>query len=515
MESIVSFLNDIFWGPWFIYGIMLVGLFFSIITRFLQVRHIKEMFKLMFKGEKSEKGISSFQALSIALSGRVGTGNIAGTATAIGMGGPGAVFWMWAIAFIGAATAYIESTLAQIYKEERATEYRGGPAFYIEKGMGQKWFAVIFAISALLAMLILMPGVQSNAIAGAMNNAFGIENWITGAIIAALLAVIIIGGIKSIANAAQIIVPFMALAYILMAIVIIAMNVSEIPRVIGLIFSSAFGAQELFGGIIGSAIAWGVKRGIYSNEAGQGTGAHPAAAAEVSHPAKQGLVQAASVYIDTLLICSATAFMILFTGMYNVHDESADKVQVMVDGEPYLVNGEPYEAYPTIYTGEFGTDEYSGEAQISYAQTIKEGAAYTQYAVDEALPGFGAPFVAIALFFFAFTTIMAYYYIAETNVAYLVSGKAEKIGIWIAKIVIIATAFYGTVRTSDLAWAMGDVGLGLMVWINVIAILIIMKPALVALKDYEKQKKEGKDPTFNPQELGIKGATFWENRNKK
>ena len=381
--------------------------------------------------------------------------------------------------------------------------------------MGQKWFAVIFAVAALLAMLILMPGVQSNAIAGAMNNAFGIENWITGAIIAALLAVIIIGGVKSIANAAQVIVPFMALAYILMALIIVIMNIGEIPDVVALIFSSAFGAQELFGGIIGSAIAWGVKRGIYSNEAGQGTGAHPAAAAEVSHPAKQGLVQAASVYIDTLLICSATAFMILFTGMYNVHDESADEVQVMVDGEPHLVNGEPYEAYPTIFTGEFGKDDYSGEAQISYAQTIKEGAAYTQYAVNEALPGFGAPFVAIALFFFAFTTIMAYYYIAETNVAYLVSGQAEKIGIWIAKIAIIATAFYGTVRTSDLAWAMGDVGLGLMVWINVIAILIIMKPALVALKDYEKQKKEGKDPTFNPKELGIKGATFWENRNKK
>ena len=508
MENIVSFLNDIFWGPWFIYGIMLIGLFFSIITRFLQIRHIKEMFVLMFKGEKSEKGISSFQALSIALSGRVGTGNIAGTATAIGMGGPGAVFWMWAIAFIGAATAYIESTLAQIYKEERATEYRGGPAFYIEKGMGQKWFAVIFAVAALLAMLILMPGVQSNAIAGAMNNAFGIENWITGAIIAALLAVIIIGGVKSIANAAQVIVPFMALGYVLMALVIVIMNIGEVPSVIALIFSSAFGAQELFGGIIGSAIAWGVKRGIYSNEAGQGTGAHPAAAAEVSHPAKQGLVQAASVYIDTLLICSATAFMILFTGMYNVHDESQDKIAVDYEGSSY-------EIHPTIYTGEFGADELSGDEQITYAQTIKEGAAYTQYAVDEALPGFGAPFVAIALFFFAFTTIMAYYYIAETNVAYLVSGPAEKIGIWIAKIVIIATAFYGTVRTSDLAWAMGDVGLGLMVWINVIAILIIMKPALVALKDYEKQKKEGKDPTFNPKELGIKGATFWENRNKK
>ncbi|WP_107838885.1 alanine/glycine:cation symporter family protein [Metasolibacillus meyeri] len=508
MDALVGFLNDILWGPWFIYAILLVGLFFSIITRFMQVRHIKDMFVLMFKGEKSEKGISSFQAMSIALSGRVGTGNIAGTATAIGMGGPGAVFWMWAIAFIGAATAYVESTLAQIYKEEKETEYRGGPAFYIEKGTGQKWFGILFAVVAVIAMLILMPGVQSNAISGAVENAFGLAPWITGLIIAVLLGAIIIGGVKSIANAAQVIVPFMAAAYIIMALIIIAMNISEIPAVIGLIFSSAFGAQELFGGIVGSAIAWGVKRGIYSNEAGQGTGAHPAAAAEVSHPAKQGIVQAASVYIDTLLICSATAFMILFTGMYNVHDEKSDKIIVQHESKQE-------EIYPTIFTGEFGQKDYTGDTQISYAQTIKEGATYTQHAVESAIPGFGAPFVAIALFFFAFTTIMAYYYIAETNVAYLFTGTAEKIGIWIAKIAILVAAFLGTVRTSDLAWAMGDVGLGLMVWVNVIAILIVMKPAILALKDYEKQKKEGKDPQFDPTKLGIKNADFWVERNKE
>ncbi|TQR28408.1 alanine:cation symporter family protein [Lysinibacillus sphaericus] len=496
METIVEKINEILWGPWFIYGILLIGLFFSIITRFLQVRHIKDMFVLMFKGEKSEKGISSFQAMSIALSGRVGTGNIAGTATAIGMGGPGAVFWMWAIAFIGAATAYVESTLAQIYKEEKDTEYRGGPAFYIEKGMGQKWFAVIFAVAALVAMLILMPGVQSNAIATAVENAFDVKTWITGLIIVVLLGTIIIGGVKWIANAAQVIVPFMALAYILMAIIIIVMNIKEVPAVFSLIFSSAFGAQEIFGGIIGSAIAWGVKRGIYSNEAGQGTGAHPAAAAEVSHPAKQGIVQAASVYIDTLLICSATAFMILFTGMYNVHDEKAG-------------------ADSFVYVGDFNKGELTGEEQITFAKSIKEGAAYTQYAVDSSLPGFGGPFVAIALFFFAFTTIMAYYYIAETNVAYLFSGGTEKVVIWLAKFAILISAFYGTIRTSDLAWAMGDVGLGLMVWINVLAILIIMKPAIVALKDYEKQKKEGKDPVFDPRKLGIKGADFWVDYNEK
>lgn len=496
MEIIVGKINEILWGPWFIYGILLIGFFFSIITRFLQVRHIKDMFVLMFKGEKSDKGISSFQAMSIALSGRVGTGNIAGTATAIGMGGPGAVFWMWAIAFIGAATAYVESTLAQIYKEEKDTEYRGGPAFYIEKGMGQKWFAVIFAVAALAAMLILMPGVQSNAIATAVENAFDVKTWITGLIIVVLLGTIIIGGVKWIANAAQVIVPFMALAYILMAIIIIVMNIKEVPAVFSLIFSSAFGAHEIFGGVIGSAIAWGVKRGIYSNEAGQGTGAHPAAAAEVSHPAKQGIVQAASVYIDTLLICSATAFMILFTGMYNVHDEKAG-------------------ADSFVYVGDFNTGELTGEEQITFAKSIKEGAAYTQYAVDSSLPGFGGPFVAIALFFFAFTTIMAYYYIAETNVAYLFSGSTEKVVIWLAKFAILISAFYGTIRTSDLAWAMGDVGLGLMVWINVLAILIIMKPAIVALKDYEKQKKEGKDPVFDPRKLGIKGADFWVDYNEK
>ncbi|QPQ29573.1 alanine/glycine:cation symporter family protein [Lysinibacillus sp. JNUCC 51] len=496
METIIGKINEILWGPWFIYGILLIGLFFSIVTRFLQVRHIKDMFVLMFKGEKSEKGISSFQAMSIALSGRVGTGNIAGTATAIGMGGPGAVFWMWAIAFIGAATAYVESTLAQIYKEEKDTEYRGGPAFYIEKGMGQKWFAVIFAVAALAAMLILMPGVQSNAIATAVENAFDVKTWITGLIIVVLLGTIIIGGVKWIANAAQVIVPFMALAYILMAIIIIAMNIKEVPAVFSLIFSSAFGAQEIFGGIIGSAIAWGVKRGIYSNEAGQGTGAHPAAAAEVSHPAKQGIVQAASVYIDTLLICSATAFMILFTGMYNVHDEKA------ADGS-------------YVYVGDFNKGGLTGEEQITFAKSIKEGAAFTQYAVDSSLPGFGGPFVAIALFFFAFTTIMAYYYIAETNVAYLFSGTTEKVVIWLAKFAILIASFYGTIRTSDLAWALGDVGLGLMVWINVLAILIIMKPAIVALKDYEKQKKEGKDPVFDPRKLGIKGADFWVDYNEK
>ena len=480
MESFVSSLNNILWGPVMIYGILVVGLLFSILTKFVQVRLIGDMFKLMFTGKKSDAGISSFQALSVALSGRVGTGNIVGTAAAIAFGGPGAVFWMWVTAFIGAATAYIESTLAQIYKEKKGGQYRGGPAFYIEKATGQRWFGMIFAFAAVLAVAFLMPGVQANAISGAVKNAFGIEPWVTGLVIVVLLGVIIVGGIKSIANAAQILVPFMALAYMIVAFIVIIMNISAVPEVFGLIFKSAFNQEAAFGGMIGAAIFWGVKRAVYSNEAGQGTGPHPAAAAEVSHPAKQGLVQAASIYIDTLLVCSATALMILFMGTYNTTVMDAD-----------------------------------GEVKAEYLPG-KTYSDFTQAAVSDAFPtlnNFGAAFVAIALFFFAFTTLMAYYYIAETNVSYFFKNeKTEKIFIWVAKIALLASAFYGTVKTSDFAWALGDAGLGLMVWINVIAILIIMKPAIVALKDYEKQKKEGKDPTFDPRPLGIKNAKFWEDR---
>ncbi|MGG0409738.1 alanine/glycine:cation symporter family protein [Peribacillus simplex] len=473
MSDFITALNGVLWSSPVIYILLGVGLLFSILTRFLQVRHIKEMVVLMFQGKSSEAGVSSFQALSIALSGRVGTGNIAGVATAIAFGGPGAVFWMWAIAFIGAASAFVESTLAQIYKVKQDGQYRGGPAYYIEKGIGWKWFAVLFAFAALIAMAILMPGVQSNSIAAGVENAFGIKPVFTGLAIVLLLGFIIFGGVKRIANAATLIVPFMALGYILLSVVIVLMNITELPGVISLIFRSAFGMDSAFGGIIGMAIAWGVKRGVYSNEAGQGTGAHPAAAAEVSHPAKQGLVQAFSVYIDTLFVCSATAFMILFTGMYNTQAENGS----------YIVNN---------------------------LGDVSPGPGYTQAAIDSVIPGFGAGFVAIALFFFAFTTIMAYYYIAETNIAYLMRNRNGKWAMFALKLIILAASFYGSVRTAELAWALGDAGLGIMVWLNVIAILILAKPALIALKDYEKQKKAGVDPVFDPKALGIKNADFWE-----
>ncbi|MBT2646281.1 alanine:cation symporter family protein [Bacillus sp. ISL-34] len=473
MSDFITALNGVLWSSPVIYILLGVGLLFSILTRFLQVRHIKEMVVLMFQGKSSEAGVSSFQALSIALSGRVGTGNIAGVATAIAFGGPGAVFWMWAIAFIGAASAFVESTLAQIYKVKQDGQYRGGPAYYIEKGIGWKWFAVLFAFAALIAMAVLMPGVQSNSIAAGVENAFGIKPVFTGLAIVLLLGFIIFGGVKRIANAATLIVPFMALGYILLSVVIVLLNITELPGVISLIFRSAFGLDSAFGGLIGMAIAWGVKRGVYSNEAGQGTGAHPAAAAEVSHPAKQGLVQAFSVYIDTLFVCSATAFMILFTGMYNTQAENGS----------FIVNN---------------------------LGDVSPGPGYTQAAIDSVIPGFGAGFVAIALFFFAFTTIMAYYYIAETNIAYLMRNRNGKWAMFVLKLIILAASFYGSVRTAELAWALGDAGLGIMVWLNVIAILILAKPALIALKDYETQKKAGLDPVFNPKALGIKNADFWE-----
>ena len=301
-----------------IYWCFGVGLLFSILTRFLQLRLIKDMIFLMFNGEKSDAGVSSFQALALALSGRVGTGNIAGTATAISFGGPGAVFWMCAIAFIGASTAFIESTLAQIYKVKKSGQYRGGPAYYIEKGLGWKGYAVLFASVTVFASVILLPGVQANSIALGIENAYRLQPWVTGAIISVFLAIVILGGVKRIANVAEFIVPIMAVAYMVLAFFILAMNYDKLPDVFFLIMRSAFSFDSTFGGMMGAAISWGVKRGIYTNEAGQGTGAHAAAAAEVSHPAKQGLVQAFSIYIDTLVICSATAFMILSTGMYNV-----------------------------------------------------------------------------------------------------------------------------------------------------------------------------------------------------
>ena len=473
MSELVTLLNGYVWSRGLIYLCLGVGLYFSIRTRFVQVRGFAEMIRLMFRNRRSAAGVSSFQALAMSLAGRVGIGNIAGVATAINAGGPGAVFWMWTVAFLGASTAYVESALGQIYKErDDDGRYRGGPAYYIEKAMGQKWYAWTFAFTTVVATGLLMPGVQANGIAASALNAWGVPTGVSAAVIVLVLGVIIVGGVTRIASFAEVVVPFMAFAYILMALIIMAVNAGQVPEVFGSIFRNAFGLDAAFGALVGLAVEWGVRRGVYSNEAGQGTGPHAAAAAEVAHPAEQGYVQAFSIYVDTLLVCSATAFMILSTGTYNVK----------------------------------GLD---GTLIVNQLPGVDVGVGYTQAAVDTMAPGVGASFVALAVAFFAFTTIVAYYYMAETNLQYINRKLHRPWTIWVLKVAISMAVAYGAVRTAGTAWDLGDLGVGLMAWLNIIAILIIQRPAIVALVDYERQKRAGKVPTFDPEALGIRNADVW------
>lgn len=478
MNELVGAINGVIWSPALIFLCLGVGLYFTIRSRFVQLRHVPEMIRLIFDGKSNAAGVSSFQALTMTLAGRVGTGNIAGVATAITFGGPGALFWMWMVAFFGASSAFVESTLGQIYKEKIDGEFRGGPAFYIEKGLGMKWYAWVFAVATIFACGILLPGVQANSIGSALQTAFNLSPNVTAAAIAILLGFIIFGGVKRIANFASAVVPFMALSYIIVACVIIALNIEQLPDVFLLVVKSAFGLEAGFGAILGLAIMWGVKRGIYSNEAGQGTAPHASSAAAVSHPAKQGLVQSFSVYIDTLFVCSATGFMLLITGLYNVEGP---------DGA-------------AIFTGIAG---------------VAAGPGYVQTAMESMMPGFGNIFVAIALFFFAFTTIVAYYYIAETNIAYINRTVHRPWLTLLLKFAIMAATVYGTVKTADLAWGLGDIGVGLMAWLNIIAILLLHNKAFACLKDYEAQKAQGLDPVFDPEAMGIENADFWVERKKQ
>jgi len=493
MLEIVTRVNDWVWSPAIIYLLLGTGVFFSVLTRFVQVRMFREMIRLLFSSEESDKGVSSFQSLALSLSGRVGTGNIAGVAAAIGFGGPGAVFWMWLVAFLGASTAYVESALGQIYKEESDNQYRGGPAFYIEKAMGQKWYAWIFAVATIVATGIFLPGVQANSISSSVGLVFGtgatfdtaigamnMTSILCGAGIVVFLGAIIFGGVKRIAHVTEVVVPFMAIIYIAVAVIIILINITELPRMIWIILDDAFTPMAGFGAVIG----WGVKRGVFSNEAGQGTGAHAAAASEVEHPAQQGLVQAFSVYVDTLFVCSATAFMILIMESYNVHGSEG----------AFIVQNLP-------------------------ATVDANSPAFTQLAVDGFVSGVGKPFIAVALFFFAFTTMLAYYYIAETNVAYIRRVFKFPGDMLLLKLAIMGSSFYGAVKAAKVAWGLGDIGVGIMAWLNVVGILILFfagNAALKALKDYEAQRKAGVEKyTFDPQALGIKGAKFWEERIRK
>ena len=475
LVEITNVINGYLWSVAMIGLCLGVGIFFSIRLGFFQIRLVKDMIKHLLGGQSSDSGISSFQGFSMALGGRIGVGNIAGVATAICFGGPGAVFWMWVYAFLGAGSAFAESVLAQTWKEEINGEYRGGPAYFLEKGTGIKALAILFAIAGVIANAFTGPTIQAFNIAESARNAFGIPTIVTGCVVAILFAIVIFGGMKRIGSVAEKVVPVMAGVYILLTIVILIVNINHVPGMFALIFKSAFHMEAIYGAIWGQTIMWGVKRAVYSSEAGMGSGSQASAAAEVSHPAKQGLAQSFSVYVDTLFVCTATALMILSTGMYNV--AGPDTASFIVENLP----------------------------------GIDAGTGYTQAAIDTLLPGMGSAFIAVAIFFFAFTTILSFGFYADCNVAFLFRNSKNLKYIQIAmKLLLIAMIVFGSVRSSAVAWNLADVGVGFMAWVNLIALILLYKPVIKILKDYEQQKKLGIDPVFEPEKCGIKNAELWD-----
>ncbi|MFI6579466.1 alanine/glycine:cation symporter family protein [Nocardiopsis sp. NPDC050513] len=470
MLDLLARINDWLWTPLVVFALGF-GLFLTVATRGLQIRLLPEMVRQLVRGERSEKGISSFQALSLTLSSRIGVGNIAGVATAVALGGPGALLWMAVMAFLGGATAFVESTLAQVYKRDVDGQFRGGIPYYIEKGLGLRWLAVVAAATAVAMYTVLAPGIQSNNIAASLDSAFGVTPLVTGVAVTALLAFVVFGGRRRIVAVAQTVVPFMAAAYILVTLVVLAFNATAIPGMAALILGSAFGTDSVFGGIVGAAIAWGVRRALFSNVAGVGEGTFGSAAAQVSHPAKQGLVQCLSTYIDTLFVCMATGLMLLVTGSYNVQPEGSDALATNLEG-------------------------------------VEAGPAYTQAAVDTVLSGTGGPFVAAAVALFAFTTLFAFYYIAETSLSYILSGT-KPLPTALLRLALLGMTFFGAVQSADLIWAIGDVGYASLAWVNMVCLVLLLRPALRTLRDFDAQRRAGLDPQFDPEAVGIAGADYW------
>lgn len=451
--NFITTINDILWTYILIAMLLGCAFWFTYKTRFVQFRMVGEMIRLLKgsteKHQKGEKHISSFQAFAISLASRVGTGNLAGVATAIAVGGPGAIFWMWIIALLGASSAFVESTLAQLYKEKGKDSYVGGPAYYMRKGLKQPWMGVLFAMLITITFGFAFNSVQSNTICAAMEHAFGIGHLLSGSVITLLTLLIIFGGIQSIAKVSSILVPVMALGYIVLALSIILMNLNHLPEVIRLIIANAFGWEQAIGGGIGAALMQGIKRGLFSNEAGMGSAPNVAATASVSHPVKQGLIQALGVFTDTLIICTCTAFIILFSN-------------VPLDGST-------------------------------------NGVQLTQTALNSEIGPIGSIFVAIALFFFAFSSIIGNYYYGETNIRYITQHK------WIIPIYRLLVGIMvavGSLATLELVWALADIMMGLMAICNLIAIVLLGKYAFHALDDYRKQKKQGiKEPHFRKELL--------------
>ncbi len=454
MTDLINLMNDLLWGSILVYLLVGVGIYFTFRLGFIQIRHFGHMFSVLKNSRKADNaGISSFQALCTSLAARVGTGNMAGVAVALTAGGPGAIFWMWMTAMLGMATSFAESTLAQLYKtRDKDGNYRGGPAYYMEKGLGMRWMGVLFSIFLMIAFGLVFNAVQANSISNAMHNAFGYDQMFVGVGIVILSAFVIFGGIRKIARTAELVVPFMAIMYLAIALVVVAMNISKLPAVIELIIKSAFGFQQAAAGGLGYAIAQaminGVKRGLFSNEAGMGSAPNAAASATPypPHPASQGYVQMLGVFIDTIVICSSTMAIILMSGEYVPHGEIT-------------------------------------------------GIELTQRALSSQVGDWGTIFVAMAIFFFAFTSIIANYSYAETNLVFLEHNNKK--GLFVFRVIFLCMVMFGALATLPTVWSMADVSMGLMAIVNLIAILLLSGTVIKLAKDYNRQLDAGKVPTFN------------------
>lgn len=452
-------LNDFIWSYILVAFLLILGIYFTIKTRFIQIRLFKEMFRLTVEKNPGNNGVSSFQAFTISAASRVGTGNIAGVALAIAIGGPGAVFWMWIIALIGMSTAFIESTLAQVYKVKDGDNFRGGPAYYMKKALGWEKLGVIFAILLTITFGFIFNSVQSNTIAQSFSAVFGIDTIAIGALLVIATGAIIFGGIRRVVHFTQICVPIMALFYVGIALYVVITNIEQVPEMFMLIINSAFGLKEFAGGGLGVAIMQGARRGLFSNEAGMGSVPNAAATANVSHPAKQGLVQSLGVFFDTIIVCSATAFIILLSGLY-IGENGGNGVVL---------------------------------TQNSLAQQVGEWAQY---------------FVALAILFFAFSSIIGNYYYGETNIEFI---KNSSTALLFYRLLVLVMVMFGAVMSMGVVWSLADLFMGAMTIINLVVISILGKVAFQVANDYYRQLKEKKNPTFRAEDIpGLKGAECWE-----
>jgi AGCS family alanine or glycine:cation symporter len=456
----LSVLSDLLWSKVLIALLVGIGIWFTIATRFVQFRYFGKMFGILTANHHEADGrhLSSFQALILSVAGRVGGGNIAGVAVAITLGGPGAIFWMWVVGLMGMATSFIECTLAQVYKTaEPDGAYRGGPAHYIERGLGSnwKWLAVIYSILLLVTFGIGFIALQSYAVATSLKDAFDIPLYYSGIGLALVVGLIIFGGVKRIAQVAEVLVPIMAGGYLLIAIVVLGLNFTEIPATLKLIVESAFGIGPVVGGGIGAAILMGVKRGLFSNEAGLGSAPNVAAVAYVPHPANQGVVQSFSVFIDTIILCTCTALIILMGTAY----------------DPSLADS-------------------------------SQGVALTQASLATHIGEWGRVFVSIAMLLFGFSTVLYNYYLGENSVSYLTTGRSNEFVMNGFRVVVICLCCLGAIMDLGTVFGFADLTMGLLALVNLIALALLFKTGKRVLGDYDRQLKSGnKVPTFHAEEF--------------